>query len=410
MPMAHLKKIISLLLIVAIAYASYTLLQMRLSVTSGPQRGGLVSLPRHNDEETQGTDGAASYPGLSFAFSADGAPVDVRSNKCRRQRYANVERLTATVVVDVPSTGVDVKKFQLTVDGLLAGERALVDEVIVVADGLHGPVAVQLEHYLTRLGVAGRLVRNAGIGRMTSRVVGSKLAKSPVMVFADWRVVATVGWLRPLLDALTIEPNSIVMPHLDDASSDPTALATTPERLVADYVWPLSVRMVEYVTAMPTPRGLYRTPALRGDLLAVRRDFWDRQLGGYDWALGADSAAANLELSIRAWQCHGNGTGAGAILVHRCSHIGVRNLSEVMRVVEPNSVKHIARLWFGNRRRMLERSVGVFSDVEGPAPADNRKYENCSSIDTYFNDIAVVPVPSTEAVRFGQLQAYTSKL
>jgi len=40
---------------------------------------------------------------------------------------------------------------------------------------------------------------------------------------------------------------------------------------------------------------------------------------------------------------------------------------------------------------MWERSVGVLSNIEGPAPADNRKYENCSSIIlTYFNDIAVI--------------------
>jgi len=399
---ARVKNTIILVLIVTLAYVIYTLLLTRHE-TSHPDNNNLqqvavidLSLSGAKPQKNQGQ---------TVAINADGAPIDIRSDKCRRQRYSNVERLTATIVVDLPGTGVDGKQFQSTIDSLLSGAQSYVDEVIVVASGLQGSVAAELDKYLSSLDVAGRFIRNTRAGQATLRVAGAKLAKSPVVVFADWQVVGTVGWLRPLLGALATEPSSIVVPHLIDASNS-AAFATTPERLLAEYTWPLSVRMMENASAEPTSHGLYRSPALRGDLFAVRRDYW-YQLGSYEDALGEDSAAANLELSIRAWQCGSSG-GAGSILMHRCSHIGVRDIREVVRVVEPNSVKHIAQLWFGNRRTIMMKSAGVSSDTDDPPSPGKR--DDCRNIDTYFSDIASVPVPSAEAIRFGQLQAYTGKL
>jgi len=401
---ARVKNIVILLLIVAFAYVLHIKLKEHRetspTVLSDLQHGAFASHIR-----LSGTDPPGNQR-LMVAVSADGAPIDVRSDKCRRQRYVDVERLTATVVVDLPGENVDVKQFYSTVDSLLSGAQALVDEVIVVAADLKGPVARQVDRYMASIGVAGRLIRNAGTGQASSRVAGAKVAKSPVVVFADWRVMGTVGWLRPLLGTLAIEPNSIVVPHLNDAS-DSASFATTPERLLAEYMWPLSIRMMENASAVPTSHGLYRSSTLRGDLFAVRRDFWD-QLGGYDLALGDDSAAANVELSIRAWQC-GRGAERGSILMNRCSHIGVRNIHEVIRVVEPNSVNYIARLWFGDRQAILIRSVGVLVDPDDTSrPAGKR--DDCRNIETYFNDVASFPIPSTEAIHFGQLQTYTGKL
>ena len=396
---ARVKNVITLLLFVGLGYVGYTLLELRRKTIHSHRHDAFAEYLR-----VSGTD-VSRDQGPPAPISPDATPIDVRSDKCRRQRYINVERLTATVVVDVPGTGIDLKQFHSTVDSLLVGAQALVDEVIVVASGLHGPVATQLDYYLSSLGVSGRLIRNAGAGQAASRVAGAKLAKSPVVVFANWRVVGTVGWLRPLLGTLAFKPSAIVMPHLNDAS-DPTAFVTTPERLLAEYTWPLSVRMVENASAVPTSHGLYRSPALRGDIFAVRRDFWS-QLGGYDENLGEDSAAANLELSIRAWQC-GSGEAAGSILMHQCSHIGISNIREVERVIKPDSVKHIARQWFGNRRTIMMRSIGLANDPDDVLlPV---KLDDCRSIDTYFNDIAFVPFPSSEAIRFGQLQTSAGML
>jgi len=392
----QVKNAIGLLLLVSLAYLGYMMLEVR------PRR----STDLHHYTQFDSTVRQVTVDrGPAVAGSADQAPIsELRPDSCRRQRYANVERLTATVVVDLPSTVVNIHQFHSTVYSLLAGAQALVDEVIVVAGGLQGPVATQLDSYLSSLGVAGRLIRNAGMGQAASRVAGAKLARSPVVVFADWRVVGTVGWLRPLLGALAVEPDAIVQPHLyDAAASDPAASwAAPPEHLLAQYVWPLSVRLLENHGAAPTAHGLYQSPALRGDLFAVRREFWDR-LGAYDEALGADSAAAHLELSLRVWQC-----GAGSILTHRCSHVGVRNIDEPVRVVEHDSVKYIAQLWFGSRQNILMKSLGVSSNPGDTVAVTNR--EGCRSIDAYFNDIAFVPVPSAEAIWFGQLQVATGQL
>ena len=399
------KNIIILLLVVTLAYVSYSLLQVR---GSSEHRG---SYDLQDDGETNAAAGDATRSRGRKPLVADinVAPIDARSDRCRRQRYVNVERLTATVIVDLPSTGVNLKQFHFTINSLLSGAQALVDELIVVSPGLQGSVATRLDDYLSSLDVASRLIRNTGAGQVASRIAGAKLAKSPVVVFADWRVLGTVGWLRPLVGALSVEPNAIIVPHLDDAS-DPAAFATTPERLLAEYIWPLSVRMIENATAVPTTHGLYRSPALRGDLFAVRRSFW-QQLGGYDDELVGDPVAANLELSIRAWQCGGgdSGGGSGSILMHRCSHVGVRNLREVVHVVEPNSVKHIARLWFRDWQKILVTSVDIATDDLSSADAAE-KHENCRSIETYFNDVALVPMPSAEAIHFGQLRSDTGKM
>ena len=396
---ARMKKIISLLLIGSLVYAGYMLLQMHRghSHTSDLQHDALDSHLRLS--------GAAPLKNQAktVVVSADGAPIDLRSDKCRRQRYINVERLTATLVVDVPGTGFNVNQFYSTIKSLLSGAQSFIDEVIVVASGLQDPVATQLDRYLASVGVEARLVRSAGAGQTASRAAGAKLAKSQVLVFADAHVIGTVGWLRPLLGALANEPDSIVMPHVNDVS-DQSAFATTPERLLAEYTWPLNVRLVENASAVPS-HGLYRSPALRGNLFAVRRRFWD-ELGGYDDALGDDSAAAHLELSIRAWQC-GAGSGAGAILMHQCSHVGVRDIHEVARVVKPSNVRYIARLWFGNLETILLKSVGVLSDSE--VTLSTGKRQGCRDIETYFNHVAVVPVPSAEAIYFGQLQASTGR-
>ena len=398
-----------LLIIAAFAYVFYSKSKKRRGTSRGDFHRDVFAA-----HITRFADPPPMDQGRTVAVSSDGGPVDVRSDGCRQQRYAtsDTRRLTASLVVDLPGDGVDLKRFYSNVDSLLSGseqtENGLVDEVIVVAAaGLDGPAAAEVDRYVTSLAVVSRFVRNAGTGQVSARTAGAKLALSPVVVFADWRAVGTVGWLRPLLATLAVEPESIVVPHFVDAS-DPTLLVTTSEHLLAEYMWPLSVRMMANASALPTSHGLYRSSALRGDVFAVRRQFWD-ELGGYDEALGDDSAGASVELSIRAWQC---GSDAGAIVTNRCSHVGVGDLGRVVRVVEPSSVRHIARLWFGDRRAIVMRTVGVSPDPRH-ADADARpagKRDDCRNIDTYFNDVAVLPVPSTDAVHFGQLRADTGKL
>ena len=89
---ARVKNIISLLVVVTLAYAGYTLLQVRrrtsYSVLSDFQQNTVASYL------IQSGTGRPKDQGLTAAVDAEGAPIDVRSDKCRRQRYVNVERLT----------------------------------------------------------------------------------------------------------------------------------------------------------------------------------------------------------------------------------------------------------------------------------------------------------------------------
>jgi len=77
--------------------------------------------------------------------------------------------------------------------------------------------------------------------------------------------------------------------------------------------------------------------------------------------------------------------------------------------VQPSSVRHIARTWFGNQRAIVLRSLGLTSAADVAKPAAAPKRDDCRSIDTYLSDVAPPPVPSTDAVHFGQLRADTGK-
>ena len=103
----------------------------------------------------------------------------------------------------------------------------------------------------------------------------------------------------------------------------------TDDGLVAAMSWDLSVRMrAGSPTEMLTSDGCcVRTPALRGNVMAVRRTVFN-ELGGYDAMLAAEmnDAGQNVELSLRAWTCGVD------IYTVPCSRVGVLNLRDPVKV------------------------------------------------------------------------------
>jgi len=162
-----------------------------------------------------------------------------------------------------------------------------------------------------------------------ARTAGVSVATGDVLVFIDSAVVCSAGWLRPLIDAALRHPDAIVSPHFDRLR-DPVSLEyeKTNGSLVGTVSWDLAVRMRGAPAEMYADEGrCIRTPALRGNVLAVRRDVFKR-LGGYDVALAAEQndAGHNLELSLRAWMCGVD------IYTVPCSRVGVLNLRDPVKV------------------------------------------------------------------------------
>lgn len=334
----------------------------------------------------------------------------MRSDGCRKRRYrSNTFKHTASLIVDLPAN-VGILQLKTTVDKLLAGAEKFIVEVIVVI-AVDGPVqlADQVDKYLATLSdvASKRLIRESGAaGIVAARMTGYAKSKSDIVIFTDCSVVGTVGWLVPLVAALMSNPMSIVVPHCDDASN-PAVYAATPDRSVAMYTWPLTSRIKERLGLVPTPKGLYQSPTVRGNIFAVRRYFFDK-IGGYDTRL-SDAAAAHLELSFRAWLC------GGSVYMVDCSHVGVRNVFEPVRVTDEKSVRMIGDLWFEDQKNILLTSSGLQVDKEESGKSTSmtrlRRFgpPTCQNISVYFQEVARVPVPSPEAVYFGQLQARTDR-
>jgi len=162
-----------------------------------------------------------------------------------------------------------------------------------------------------------------------ARTAALSVASGDVLIFIDSAVVCAAGWLRPLVNAAVQHPDSIVSPHFDRLR-DPVSLEyeKTNDSLVGGMSWDLAVRMRNAPAEMYTDDGCcIKTPALRGNMIAVRRELF-KKLGGYDAVLAAEmnDAGHNVELSLRAWMC-----GADLYTVP-CSRVGVLNLRDPVKV------------------------------------------------------------------------------
>lgn len=168
--------------------------------------------------------------------------------------------------------------------------------------------------------------------RLTSaqaRTAALSVATGDLLVFIDSTVLCAAGWLQPLINAALQHPNSIVSPHFDRLR-DPVSLEydKTNDSLVSAMSWDLAVRMRGAPAEMYTEDGCcIKTPALRGNVVAVRRELFN-QLGGYDAKLAAEmnDAGHNVELSLRAWMCGVD------IYTVPCSRVGLLNLRDPVKV------------------------------------------------------------------------------
>ena len=175
------------------------------------------------------------------------------------------------------------------------------------------------------------MLRSADV-RLSSaqaRTASLSVATGDVLVFMDSSVICAPGWLEPLIDATTRHPDSIASPHFDRLR-DPVSLEyeRTNDSLIGGMSWDLAVRMRGSPAEMYTDDGCcIRTPALRGNVIAVRRELF-KKLGGYDAMLAAEmnDAGHNVELSLRAWMC--------GVDIHTvpCSRVGVLNLRDPVKV------------------------------------------------------------------------------
>jgi hypothetical protein len=359
-------------------------------------------------------------------------PLDARSSKCRRRQSHGSITDGVSLIVDfrLPDSKEDfnqvIDHLQMTVDSLLGGSQLSICELLFVGYGpsaLSTTVAERVFTYMKSLHqTLIRYIDQVGKSQASARTAAFEKSKESVVVFADTEVIGTVGWLRPLVIALKANDSArIVQPHFDYASRYPADYQTTAESFIVDYLWPLTMRVDENIEIVPSSRvGRYNSPAVRGNIFAIRRNFFT-SIGGYDVQLSnmvdSCSTATHLELSLRTWMC------GGTIETVPCSRVGIRDLPDRRKVsvLDRLSAERIGQLWFGERRNVLEASVVSQAKLLQHSPPKKERARqitesnqlstittkrSCSNIDRYFTEVAKgARVPSVNAVKFGQLRA-----
>ncbi|KAH0488429.1 MAG: hypothetical protein KVP17_003327 [Porospora cf. gigantea B] len=187
-------------------------------------------------------------------------------------------------------------------------------EIILVDDGsTHEDLSEngngRLENYIKLLPKV-KLVRTrerAGITR--ARTAGINATSSDIFVILDSHIECQDGWLEPLVHRIQQQPNTVVMPQIDNIRK---TKEWTPVRggvgCTLGLIWKLmehhlnAVDQVSPADRFPVNAWDYiSSPSMAGGLFAAHKQVF-LGLGGYDLDMRG-WGAENVEFSFRLWQC-----------------------------------------------------------------------------------------------------------
>lgn len=336
---------------------------------------------------------------------------DSRPPLCRKLNYDTLEKVTLIVHFNDYQFN-DLKNTMGSI--LLYTDMDLIEEILVIDD------ASSLDHivqeaikYFRRIPKARYLRHreNEPAGTARVRTIAAKEARANIVVFLDWWTICNHGWLEPLIDMLVKDPNAIAVPHFDKIH-DPVSLdyVKSKEHQIATLSWNLAIRVQEGPGAVSANHGYHHTPAIRGNVFAVRKEFFF-SIGAYDTDLDGDGGGEHAELSVRAWLC------TGSVKVVSCSRVGLLNVYDPVKVSSTRNVRRIAEMWFGKRKSTVLRSSGLnekITSVDIGSVSERRNsiplINQCKEIDWYLTNIATNMVaPSSDAIRFGILRVKTDR-
>jgi GT2 family glycosyltransferase len=175
----------------------------------------------------------------------------------------------------------NVEHLDRTIDDLLdKTPPSLLAEVVVALDA-----AVEYRRPGVKVNVT------AGLGRAKAWNASARQAVGEVVVFLKSVTKVGVGWLEPLLAALTVEPKSLVSPVIH--TLDPQTWSTESARW-RRFGWRWDMQLYD------RPQyGRSESPAISAYCIVANRDYF-LSLGGFDEGMETGSGE-DLELSIKAW-------------------------------------------------------------------------------------------------------------
>lgn len=338
---------------------------------------------------------------------------DSRPQSCQSQTYPT--DIQVSIIVDFYDY--QFYDLKITLGSLLQHtQMAMVSEIIVIDDGTTLDYIAEDARTFTRSIEKVKLVRHEErLGSVKARVKALKSAVSDIVVYLDTNVVVNHGWLPPLVALVQKQDSIIAVPHFDNINDPVTyEYSSTAHNLVAGFSWSMTVRMTAAVKRQDEQvagedQGLYsNSPLLRGNAFAVRKSVFE-EIGLYDEYL-TDNAAANMELSFRAWMC------GYAVKSVTCSRVGVLNLNDPLRINSKQSVRRIAELWMGEKKGLAYKNTDTVGEM-----GDGEQYEftkrkrqlsskKCQTFEWYLREVGLyLATPTTDAVQFGLLKCKTGR-
>ncbi|XP_011309305.1 polypeptide N-acetylgalactosaminyltransferase 3 [Fopius arisanus] len=245
---------------------------------------------------------------------------DVRKKKCTI-RYSNLSGLPKTSVIIVFHNEAWSTLLR-TVHSVISRSPAnLLTEILLVDDNSDREFLKQpLDDYVKTLDVPTRVLRSEKrVGLINARLLGAREAAGEVLTFLDAHCECTVGWLEPLLEAISKDRTRVVSPVIDIINDNTFAYTRSFELHWGAFNWDLHFRWLTLSGPLMRERrenivDPFKTPAMAGGLFSMDKNYFF-ELGSYDDQMKI-WGGENLELSFRVWQC------GGSVEIAPCSHVG----------------------------------------------------------------------------------------
>jgi len=77
------------------------------------------------------------------------------------------------------------------------------------------PLKEPIQRYIDLLPNVKLIRHRKRSGLIVARMIGARLAKTPVIIFLDAHTEVNVGWLEPLLEQLKRNRNQVIQPFID---------------------------------------------------------------------------------------------------------------------------------------------------------------------------------------------------
>lgn len=392
---------------------------------------------------------------------------DTRSLYCKQivydfnpseQQQGNLKSLKCVSIILVFS---DYQFYEMkkTIESVLVSDGVqMIQEILIVDDATS--LDYIIDHSTTYLAkIPGvRLMRtnsNEPLGVAKTRNLAARAAEGEFLVFLDNSVVVTKGWLQPLIHWLLYHRLTVATPHFD-LVRDPVSMFYSPLPDNTTFTITLTLSIRPFQVFSPPKKitfntdhsnnhndnnhndhndyndhnddidyshtAIYDSPALRGDVLAVEKEFFLQTLGGYEESLQDFGGGESVDLTLKAWLC-----GRG-IKVITCSKVGVVNVLDPVKTRSSFNVKLLVKKWFGGSGfsssiyRLTSKGKGSEGAEKDSDDSEERSWrkkllegatkpQHCHvPIKRYINKVAINLVKlKDDSIAYGLLKAGTNR-